>query len=121
MVHSPTDAITPLHKFEAHPDGASTTALAWNGLVLVTGSSRGTVQVFDGISFESLRSFPSPVLRLLGGARTTAHIVGGNEEQDRQGMKWGSIERERRADLGPGFTTSNSRIVLGVVMPLMYY
>ena len=89
MVHPRTDAIAPLHKFEAHPDGASTTALAWNGLVLVTGSSRGNIQVFDGISFELLRSFRSPVPRLLGGARTTAHIMGGNEEQDRQGKEWG--------------------------------
>ncbi len=87
MVHPRTDAIAPLHKFEAHPDGASTTALAWNGLVLVAGSSRGNIQVFDGISFELLRSFPSPVPR--GGARTTAHIVGGNEEQDRQRKEWG--------------------------------
>lgn len=97
MINPRTDAIAPLHKFEAHPDGASITALAWNGLVLVTGSIRGDIRVYDGISFEFLRSFTSPVPRLRGGSRTTAHIANGNEVQDRRSMEW---ERARFILLG---------------------
>lgn len=57
-------AVAPLRKFEAHRDGATVTAIAWNGLTLITGSIRGTTHVFDALSFAPLRSFPSPVPRL---------------------------------------------------------
>jgi WD40 repeat protein len=53
--------IQSVKKFEAHEDGGSVTALAWNGVTLVTGSARGTTHVWDGLSFEHLRSFASPV------------------------------------------------------------
>jgi WD40 repeat protein len=63
---SPTtdlSCIQPVKKFEAHEDGASVTALAWNGVTLITGSARGTTHVWDGLIFEHLRSFASPVPR----------------------------------------------------------
>ncbi|KAG5637445.1 hypothetical protein H0H81_004554 [Sphagnurus paluster] len=46
-----------VQKFEAHSDGASVTALAWNSVTLITGSSRGTSRVWDALSFEHLRTF----------------------------------------------------------------
>jgi WD40 repeat protein len=55
-----TNAIGPLKQFEAHKSGTSVTTIAWNGLVLVSGSVRGDVQVFDGMTFELLRKFESP-------------------------------------------------------------
>ncbi|KAG6868475.1 hypothetical protein C0993_002240 [Termitomyces sp. T159_Od127] len=57
---------TPIHcvrKFEAHESGAAVTTLAWNGITLITGSDRGTTHVWDGLTFEYLRSFPSPIPR----------------------------------------------------------
>ncbi|GLB44562.1 putative ubiquitin-interacting motif containing protein [Lyophyllum shimeji] len=62
-----------VRKFEAHEDGASVTALAWNGLTLVTGSARGTSHVWDGLTFEHLRSFPSPVPRIRAQGPAAAH------------------------------------------------
>ncbi|KAG6872680.1 hypothetical protein C0995_007658 [Termitomyces sp. Mi166 len=65
---SPTSA-TPIHcvrNFEAHEDGAAVTALAWNGITLITGSDRGTTHIWDGLTFEHLRSFSSPVPRVRG-------------------------------------------------------
>jgi WD40 repeat protein len=53
----------PTYKFEAYEDGASVTALAWNGVTLVTGCARGTTRVWDALTLEHLRSFPSPVPR----------------------------------------------------------
>ncbi|KAJ7130828.1 hypothetical protein C8R43DRAFT_896155 [Mycena crocata] len=53
----------PSHKFEAYEDGTSVTALAWNGLTLVTGCARGTTKVWDGLTLEHLRTFASPVPR----------------------------------------------------------
>jgi hypothetical protein len=55
-----TNAISPLRNFEAHADGASVTSIAWNGLVLLSGSIRGDVHVFDGMTLELLRNFGSP-------------------------------------------------------------
>uniref|UniRef100_A0A8H7XMF9 WD40 repeat-like protein n=1 Tax=Psilocybe cubensis TaxID=181762 RepID=A0A8H7XMF9_PSICU len=63
------DHVPPLRTFEAHRDGASVTALWWDGLVLVTGSARGTTHVWDGISFAHLRSFVSPVAKIRGRGR----------------------------------------------------
>ncbi|KAJ7045871.1 WD40-repeat-containing domain protein [Mycena alexandri] len=54
---------SPTYKFEAYEDGASVSALAWNGLVLVTGCVRGTTKVWDALTLEHLRTFPSPVPR----------------------------------------------------------
>lgn len=56
-----SSSIQPVKKFEAHGDGASVTALAWNGVTLITGSAQGTTRVWDGLTFEHLRSFASPV------------------------------------------------------------
>lgn len=80
-VDSRTDAIGPLKKFEAHRDGASVTSIAWNGLVLVSGSGRGDAHVFDGMTFESLRSFESPHPRFRG------RVLG---------TDFGEVERQRR-------------------------
>ncbi|KAF8912985.1 hypothetical protein CPB84DRAFT_1957382 [Gymnopilus junonius] len=63
---SSTQPIPPLRSFEAHRDGASVTALWWDGLLLVTGSSRGTTHVWDGMTFEHLRSFVNPIKRVRG-------------------------------------------------------
>ncbi|KAG6865585.1 hypothetical protein C0991_001134 [Blastosporella zonata] len=74
---------TPVHcvrKFEAHEDGAHVTALAWNGVTLITGSDRGTTHVWDGLTFEHLRSFLSPVPRIRG----RGHYDGQEKEPVRQ-------------------------------------
>ncbi|KAJ7680672.1 WD40-repeat-containing domain protein [Mycena polygramma] len=60
---SATDSPLPTHKFEAYEDGAGVSALAWNGLVLVTGSARGVTKVWDALTLAHLRTFPSPVPR----------------------------------------------------------
>jgi WD40 repeat protein len=52
----------PTYKFEAYEDRA-VTALAWNGLTLVTGCARGTTKVWDALTLEHLRTFPTPVPR----------------------------------------------------------
>ncbi|KAJ6476028.1 WD40-repeat-containing domain protein [Mycena vitilis] len=58
-----TDNTLPAHKFEAYEDGAGVSALAWNGLALVTGSARGVTKVWDALTLTHLRTFPSPVPR----------------------------------------------------------
>jgi len=55
-------SISPLRKIDAHEDGP-VTALAWNTIVLASGSSRGTVKVWDALSVAHLRTFPSPSAR----------------------------------------------------------
>jgi WD40 repeat protein len=55
-------SIRPLRKFEAHEDGA-VTAIAWNSVTLISGSSRGTIKIWDSLTFTPLRSFPSPGVR----------------------------------------------------------
>ncbi|TFK27294.1 hypothetical protein FA15DRAFT_220330 [Coprinopsis marcescibilis] len=52
--------IAPMHKFEAFRDGSAVTSVAWNGVTLMAGSSRGDTHVFDGLSFERLKKFSSP-------------------------------------------------------------
>ncbi|KAG6816844.1 hypothetical protein H0H87_002493 [Tephrocybe sp. NHM501043] len=64
-----TSSPTPVRcarKFEAYEDGAHVTALAWNGVTLITGSDRGLTHVWDALTFEHLRSFLSPVPRIRG-------------------------------------------------------
>ena len=61
-----SNSIYPVKKFEAHEDGASVTALFWNGVTLITGSGHGTTHVRDGLTFEHLRSFASPTPRIRG-------------------------------------------------------
>ncbi|KDR73941.1 hypothetical protein GALMADRAFT_227662 [Galerina marginata CBS 339.88] len=84
----PLQPIAPLRTFEAHRDGASVTALWWDGLTLVTGSSRGTTHVWDGLTFAHLRSFVSPVKRVRGGhqhgANANANVHG---EPGREAVK----------------------------------
>ncbi|OBZ74905.1 hypothetical protein A0H81_05165 [Grifola frondosa] len=59
--------VAAVRKFEAHEDGA-VTAIAWNSTVLATGSSRGTVKIWDSLTFTPLRSFPSPAAKpVVGG------------------------------------------------------
>lgn len=67
-VNPATRSIYPQRKFEAHQDGSSVTAIAWNGVTLITGSARGTTHVWDALTFAPLRSFSSPVPRLRGRA-----------------------------------------------------
>lgn len=55
-------SVLPVKKFEAHEDGA-VTAIALNQYVLVSGSARGTIKVWDSLSFAPLRSFGSPAVR----------------------------------------------------------
>lgn len=57
-------AILPIRKFEAHEDGSTVTAIACNGTTLITGSQRGATHVWDALTFEHLRHFPSPVAKL---------------------------------------------------------
>jgi hypothetical protein len=56
-VLSSQDPVKPIRKFEAHEDGAAVTAIGWNGVTLMTGSSRAAIHVWDGLSFAHLRSF----------------------------------------------------------------
>ena len=53
----------PIRKFEAH-DMASVSAIAWNGVTLITGSANGTTHAWDALTFEHLKSFASPVPRM---------------------------------------------------------
>lgn len=53
--------ILPARKFEAYEDASSITALAWNGVTLMTGSDHAIVRVWDGLTFEHLKSFSSPI------------------------------------------------------------
>ncbi|KAH9925664.1 WD40-repeat-containing domain protein [Epithele typhae] len=59
-------SVRPFHRIVAHEDGA-VTALAWNHIVLVTGSSQGTVKTWDALMFTPLRTFPSPAPRPFAG------------------------------------------------------
>ncbi|THH28723.1 hypothetical protein EUX98_g5461 [Antrodiella citrinella] len=54
----PDTPAPPIHKFEAHGNGA-VSALKWTPTVLVTGSSLGSAEVWDSLDFTHLRSFPS--------------------------------------------------------------
>jgi WD40 repeat protein len=58
--------IRPVQRFEAHGDGSTITAIHWDGTTLITGSSRGTTHVFDGLMFRELRSFASPTPKFRG-------------------------------------------------------
>ncbi|KAJ7646978.1 WD40-repeat-containing domain protein [Roridomyces roridus] len=53
----------PVHKFEAYEDGASVTALAWNGVTLATGCARGTTKAWDALTLELLRVWATPIPR----------------------------------------------------------
>ncbi|KZT67887.1 hypothetical protein DAEQUDRAFT_375983 [Daedalea quercina L-15889] len=59
-------SVIPLRKIDAHEDGA-VTALAWNTIVLASGSSRGTVKAWDSLTLAHLRTFPSPGTRPAAG------------------------------------------------------
>jgi WD40 repeat protein len=63
-------------KFEAHEDG-SVTAIAYDSTTLVSGSSRGTIKIWDSLTFAPLRSFPSPGARPPSGGEWdgVAHII----------------------------------------------
>ncbi len=87
-----TQAIGPVRKFEAHRDGASVTAIAWNGLTLVTGSVRGATHVWDALTFAPLRSFVSPVPRLRGRA-----VHPGVDPAERESVRHILISAERDA------------------------
>ncbi|KAJ6625814.1 hypothetical protein B0H10DRAFT_2000803 [Mycena sp. CBHHK59/15] len=67
----------PAYKFEANDDGSSVTALAWNGVILVTGCARGTTKVWDALTLEHLRTFATRkrVTALPGAAPTESPAV----------------------------------------------
>ncbi|KAI0334298.1 hypothetical protein GY45DRAFT_1243198 [Cubamyces sp. BRFM 1775] len=75
---APTErkGIPSIHSFSAHEDGA-VTALAWNPVVLVSGSSRGTITVWDALNFAPLRALSSPAARPSTGAEwdSVSHIL----------------------------------------------
>ncbi len=58
--------IHPVRRFEAHDDSSPVTAIHWDGTTLITGSAKGTTHVFDGLTFENLRSFSSPTPKFRG-------------------------------------------------------
>lgn len=65
-MNSTKQPIRPIRRLEAHADGSTVTTIHWNGTTLITGSARGTTHVFDGLTFEELRNFPSPTPRFRG-------------------------------------------------------
>ncbi|KAM6493017.1 WD40-repeat-containing domain protein, partial [Amanita muscaria] len=71
--HSPK----PIRNFEAHEDGAAVTAITWNGVTLMTGSSRGAIHVWDGLTFIHLRSFAAHPSR-----RHRPHLPGDEDVDD---------------------------------------
>lgn len=74
------EPVRPAVKFEAHEDGAAVTAIAWNGVMLMTGSSRGSMHAWNGLTFTHLRSFESH-----SGRRNRHHLQ--EEEANDQGVK----------------------------------
>ncbi len=74
------EPVRPVMKFEAHEDGAAVTAIAWNGVILMTGSSRGSIHAWDGLTFSHLRSFASQ-----SGRRHRHHLQ--EEEANDQSIK----------------------------------
>lgn len=60
-------ALSACRRFEAHEDGA-VTAISWNSVVLVSGSLRGTVKVWDSLTLAPVRTFPSASPRPAVGA-----------------------------------------------------
>ncbi|KAI0753659.1 WD40-repeat-containing domain protein [Fomes fomentarius] len=65
------EPVRAVRRFAAHEDGA-VTALAWNSAVLVSGSSRGTIKVWDALTLAPLRTFTTPSARPLPGAEWDA-------------------------------------------------
>ncbi|KAF7759621.1 hypothetical protein Agabi119p4_11316 [Agaricus bisporus var. burnettii] len=65
-IDSTKGAIRPFQRIEAHADNSTITAIHWDGTTLITGSSRGTTHVFDGLRFQELRSFASPTPKFRG-------------------------------------------------------
>ncbi|KAG8884384.1 hypothetical protein FRB97_004393 [Tulasnella sp. 331] len=54
-----TEQIGSMKRFEAHSDGG-VSSIALSQLVLVTGSTRGTIMIWDSLTLELLRSISSP-------------------------------------------------------------
>ena len=81
QIHPTTNSVAPKRKFEALADGASITAIAWNGITLIAGSVRGTTHVFEGLTFAPLRSFTSPMPRLRAAA---GHALTAEQARERQ-------------------------------------
>ncbi|CCL99835.1 uncharacterized protein FIBRA_01859 [Fibroporia radiculosa] len=68
---APASTISPVRRFLAHEDGA-VTALSWSTTVFVSGSARGTLKVWDSLTFAPLRTFVFPSSRPTGGAEWDA-------------------------------------------------
>ncbi|KAG7449028.1 uncharacterized protein BT62DRAFT_992160 [Guyanagaster necrorhizus] len=71
----------PARRFEAHSDGSAVSALAWNGVTLVVGSTRGQVDVFDAYTFEHLRTFSAQANRR-GEQSTIVQDITVNSQKD---------------------------------------
>ncbi|KAJ7293825.1 hypothetical protein C8J57DRAFT_1270108 [Mycena rebaudengoi] len=56
------------------------TALAWNGLTLVTGCARGTTKVWDALTLEHLRTFPTPASGPLEKPEVTQILLGSEKD-----------------------------------------
>jgi len=80
------NVIGPIKTFEAHRDGANVTALWWDGLVLVTGSARGTTHVWDALTFDHLRSFVAPFKKERGSRRGRNNLGPQDLERERERM-----------------------------------
>ncbi|KIJ41026.1 hypothetical protein M422DRAFT_255876 [Sphaerobolus stellatus SS14] len=63
---SPNGTLVPrvksIRRWEAHDDGA-VCVIETNGIIIVTGSTRGTVKVWDALTFAPIRSFASPTTK----------------------------------------------------------
>ncbi|KAF5383901.1 hypothetical protein D9757_007364 [Collybiopsis confluens] len=83
--------ILPTRKFEAHLDGSGVTALAWNDVVLVTGSDRGDTTIFDACTFRRLRVLSSPV----GSSRIRGVGIGAQGQAVSRGVKQILLGKDR--------------------------
>ncbi|KAF9074445.1 hypothetical protein BDP27DRAFT_1416325 [Rhodocollybia butyracea] len=77
-IKNATPLISPIRKFEAHLDGSAVSALAWNGVILVTGADQGSTTIFDACTFSRLRVLSSPInhsrIRGIGGAHGQSNV-----------------------------------------------
>ena len=116
-VNPRTNAISPFKKIEAHTDGASITSIAWNGLVLVSGSVRGDARVFDGMTFKLLKTFESPHPRF---RRRVSVADVGETERERE-----EREKVRTILLGPDrdlvFMSIGNKVVAWKAGPVPKY
>jgi WD40 repeat protein len=60
-LHAPNEgSVQPVRRISAFDDGDAVSSIAWNPWVLATGSSTGTVKIWDSLKFCLLRTFQPP-------------------------------------------------------------